>query len=77
MPKVRSLPPPNANRLRALRAEYRLSQLALARDVGLTHTRIWYLENGYSEPTADERRRLAAFFGCRIREIFPKKSAVA
>lgn len=50
------------NRLRVLRAERRISQEDVARDVGMTQTIYWRVENGYRIPSKEERRRLAKVF---------------
>ena len=47
------------NRLRVLRAEYKISQLDLALKVGLSRDRYWRIENGYDDPSDSELRKLA------------------
>ena len=51
------------NRLRVLlRAERDITQLELATRLGWKTGRLWNLENGYREATADERAALTRFF---------------
>jgi transcriptional regulator with XRE-family HTH domain len=50
------------NRLRVLRAEHRVSQEDVAREVGMTQAIYWRVENGYRQASKDERRRLARAF---------------
>lgn len=69
--------PKNINRLRVLRAELKLSQLDAAlllsrkTKTKITNNRWWFIENGYKEPTPEERAALAAFFGVTEAEVFP------
>lgn len=58
------------NNLRVLRAKQRLTQLELARRARIGTTRLWKLENGYAQPTADERARIAAALGMEDRGIW-------
>lgn len=46
-------------RLRVLRAERGLTQLAVARRLGMSQAKYWQIENGYTTPTAKETERLA------------------
>jgi transcriptional regulator with XRE-family HTH domain len=59
------------NRLRVVRAERRMTQLALATATGNHPTRIWKIEHDYVVPTARERQAIAAALGASEREIWP------
>lgn len=48
-----------SNRLRVLRAERDVTQEDLALRVRMKLTHYWRIENGYREPTSEERARLA------------------
>lgn len=45
--------------LRTLRATVGLSQLAVARKIGVPERRYWQIENGYEDPTDTEISKLA------------------
>lgn len=60
----------HVNRLRVLRAERNISQMDAADAVAMSANRFWRIENGYTEPTDDEKEALARFFGVRVRDIF-------
>ncbi len=62
---------PERNRLRVLRAERRITQLALARKTRINPTRISFIENGHVDPTPDERDRLARALKTEVAELFP------
>lgn len=64
-----------SNRLRVLRAERLLSQMDTAARAGISHNRYWRIENGYTEPTPDERRELARVLGSTIAAAFPRQVA--
>src|SRR5262245_42781898 len=59
------------NRLRVLRAERRLSQLALADRTWIHPTRIWRIENGYAAPKPREREVIASALAVAQRDIWP------
>lgn len=59
------------NRLRVLRAERRMTQLALGRKAHINQTRISFIENGHVEPTAAERSDLARAFSVDESQVFP------
>ena len=61
----------NRTRLRVLRAEYRISQMDLARKLGIGTYRCWQLENGYIDPTPKERESFAKFFKVSEADVFP------
>jgi transcriptional regulator with XRE-family HTH domain len=63
-------------RLRVLRAERGLSQMETAAKAGLAVNRYWRIENGYSEPTDDERKALAKkAFELNVADVFPEAVA--
>ena len=53
------MPVSRKNRLRVLRAENDLTQIETARRAKMPETRYWRIENGYDEPSDDDRRALA------------------
>lgn len=65
------------NRLPVLRAERDISQLDLAVKVGMSHNRYWRVENGYTEPTDEERNTLASTLGVPVAEIWAPSEEVA
>lgn len=67
--------PPPANRLRVLRAEFKLSQYEVAHKLGVGHNRYWRIENGYYEPTEAELTILCQLFNTKASKIFPKSKA--
>lgn len=59
-------------RLRVLRAERGLSQMEVAAKAGMATNRYWRIENGYAEPTDDERTALAKkAFQVDVALVFP------
>ena len=62
----------NENRLRVVRAEKRVSQIALSRASDIHATRIWKIENGYVDPTADERRKIGRALNVRTSRVWPE-----
>ena len=72
--KVRKQP----NRLRVLRAEHAVTQMDLAIAAKVAQSRYWRIENGYDQPTDDERRRLARALGVDAEALgFPACEAKA
>lgn len=67
----RPMLPGMRNTLYLRRAERRISQMALARAVGIPFYRYWKLENEYVEPRDADRDALAAYFGVPATVIFP------
>jgi putative transcriptional regulator len=63
--------PKLTNRLRVLRAERRMSQMALGRRVGISQARISSIENGYAEPSANERKKIARTLKVTVADAFP------
>jgi transcriptional regulator with XRE-family HTH domain len=63
------------NELRVARARRRVSQLTTARQAGLEVTRYWRIENSVIEPTAEERRTIAAALGFPEPELWPSPPA--
>jgi transcriptional regulator with XRE-family HTH domain len=61
--------------LHVRRAERRLSQRRIAQIAGISYDRYWRIENGYAEPTTDERTMLAAALGTTVEELFPAGSS--
>lgn len=59
-------------RLRVLRAERRWTQLYLALKANVKQSRISQLENGWTDPTERERKRIAKAFQLPASEIFPE-----
>jgi transcriptional regulator with XRE-family HTH domain len=55
--------------LKAFRATAGLSQMAVAERVGMTERHYWRIENGYDEPTASERTKLAKLLKVTINEL--------
>lgn len=60
------------NNLRVRRAELRVSQLDVALAAGLTHTRLWRIENGYADPRPKEREALARALKTDDSLLFPE-----
>ncbi len=58
------------NRLRELRAKYRMSQEELARRVGVTRQTIIAIENGKYLPSLKLAFKIAKVFGMKIEDIF-------
>jgi transcriptional regulator with XRE-family HTH domain len=63
------------NRLRVLRAEKKLSQLALSTKSRIKEYRYWRIENGYITPTDNERAALARALGVAEADVFPEAMA--
>lgn len=58
------------NRLRELRARYRMSQEELAKRVGVTRQTIIAIENGKYLPSLRLAFKIAKVFGMKIEDIF-------
>ena len=58
------------NRLHVFRAESRVTQEQLARDVGVTRATIVAIERGDYNPSLELAFRLARYFGTDIESIF-------
>lgn len=65
------------NRLRVVRAEQRITQVALAHKSRVAASRISLIENGWIMPTSTERERLARALKVDIAEVFPTPDAEA
>lgn len=64
------------NRLKVLRAEHGgQSQLDVSRASGIKEYRYWRIENGYEEPTPEERATLAQLFGVEEADVFQAQVA--
>ena len=58
------------NRLHVLRAEHRLTQDQLAKEIGVTRATIGAIEGGGYNPSLELAFRLARFFQTEIKAIF-------
>ncbi|MCB0654499.1 MAG: helix-turn-helix transcriptional regulator [Saprospiraceae bacterium] len=58
------------NRIRELRARHNLSQLELARKVGVRRETIVFLEKGTYNPSLKLAHAIALVFGLTIEEVF-------
>ena len=65
------MPHMHRNCLRVARAERRITQLDLAHRIGINPGRYWKIENGYVEPTSQERSALARALKKSVAELFP------
>jgi transcriptional regulator with XRE-family HTH domain len=63
------------NRLRVVRADRRITQLDTALKSGVSLSRLWRIENGYSDPTPTEQAALAKALKADVAEIFPQAVA--
>lgn len=63
------------NRLRVARAERRMTQLDLARAAGVSQSTLSLIENGYVEPTPDQRADFARILETPETELFPGVAA--
>jgi transcriptional regulator with XRE-family HTH domain len=60
------------NRLRVRRAQRDgISQMDVARDVGMSFNRYWRIENNHTVPTPEEQALLADYFGVKVTAVFP------
>ncbi len=58
-------------RLKTKILEQGLSQLQVARDVGLTDSNLSKIIHGWVDPPVEVKTRLASVLGCNLEEIFP------
>jgi transcriptional regulator with XRE-family HTH domain len=65
------------NRLRVLRAEKRITQLALAKKAGINVATVSFFENGHRAPTPDEQKKLARALKVDVTEVFPAAATEA
>jgi len=65
------------NRLRMVRAERRLTQIRLALRARIHQSRLSLIENGYAEPTKEERERIAKALQLSEADIFRIDEAAA
>lgn len=63
--------------LRMLRAGYKWTQLQLALKANVNQSRVSLIENGWDDPTDDERRQIAKAFQLSEAEVFPTSEQVA
>lgn len=62
----------DTNRLRVLRAERRITQMVLARKLGISQTRYWQIENSHRTPDEREQARIAKILKVSVAELgFP------
>ena len=64
------------NHLRAKRIERRLSQKALAQEVGLTRQALYSIENNLYLPSTEISLRLAKALDCRVEDLFRLESGI-
>ena len=60
--------------LRMLRAGAKWTQLQLALKANVNQSRVSLIENGWDDPTEDERRQIAKAFQMSEAEVFPSTS---
>lgn len=60
------------NTLKVRRAERGVNQFHVADALGCSRDRYFRIENGYVDPTDDERAALCAFFGTTEEVIWPR-----
>jgi transcriptional regulator with XRE-family HTH domain len=67
------------NRLRVVRAEQRITQEQIEEKTKkrITQTRVSNIENGYDEPTEQEKRLLAKVLKTPVQDIFPPDSGAS
>lgn len=66
------------NRLPILRAERgRVPQFDVADACGISRNRYWRIENGYTEPTDEEKAALAVYFNVSAARVFARVRGVA
>lgn len=71
-------PTSGRNRLQLARTLAGLTQVEMSAAIGLTQPHISTLERGdYSDLPLETARRIAAFFGCGIEDLFPAKVSAA
>jgi transcriptional regulator with XRE-family HTH domain len=59
------------NTLRVRRAERDISQMDVAKAIGMSFNRYWRIENDQTEPQTTEIRTLARYFRCAAAVLFP------
>lgn len=59
------------NRLRVRRAELDVTQFQVAKKVGVDHSKLSRIENGYQDPTPEEIAALARVLETTAHELFP------
>lgn len=63
------------NRLRVRRAELDVTQFEVAKKIGLDHSKLSRIENGYQDPSPDEIKALARALDAQPHELFPTLAA--
>jgi len=61
------------NRLKEARFKKRKSQIQLFKETGIWPSKISYIENGYWNPSEEEKEKLAKALGVKKEWLFPEK----
>ena len=64
-------------RLKVKRAERGLRQMEIARRTSIAYSRYVRIENGYTDPTGNERGALARLYQTTVGELFPERGFAA
>lgn len=75
--QLRTLRASTGNRVRIARTLVGLKQNEMAEALGVQQSRLSEIENRLGEPSLHTARRLSAFFGCAIEDLFPARESVA
>ena len=59
--------------LAARRKYCRLSQMQVAKHLGISQSGYWSLETGHRQPSAKERTLVAALLRVKVRDLFPEE----
>ncbi|MHA2032975.1 MAG: helix-turn-helix transcriptional regulator [Candidatus Kariarchaeaceae archaeon] len=59
-----------SNKLREIRVLRRISQYALALQTGIPQSRISIIENSLTQPTEEEKKKIAKVLGLQVKDIF-------
>lgn len=63
-------PKENGKRLRDLRTARGISAAALAEEIGVTESAVFFYESGERTPRDDKKVAIAKFFGVTVADIF-------
>ena len=63
------------NRLKEARFKTGKTQIQLFRDTGIWPSRISYIENGYMNPTEEEKSKLANALGIEVAKVVPEEKS--
>jgi DNA-binding XRE family transcriptional regulator len=55
--------------IRSVRGMNQMPQMALAKVIGISQSKLSGIERGYTSPSVDEKRRIAAALGVRIDQV--------